>query len=288
MKVRLTVSWAVALLIAAAFLIPAVASASSGGGMVSTTPPPPPSSPGATPSLGWPCYDPRTYPPSSPPRTPPTAPGTPEMVQVVNNYVRLRWAAATDPDGLACYQVYEDRNGTKIKVATFGPDVLEGAFYVDWPPYNQRTRVATLYVVAVDRWGADSPPSGSIQVTVYNDIIWPSPTPTPTPTPPGDCRVTYSAYGWSGGMTASVSITNTGTTAVAGWRLTFAYADPGQRVTNGWGAEWSQSGSVVTAAALSWNRDIAPGRSVSIGFNGTHQGANPSPTVFQLNGATCR
>ncbi|MFC4589981.1 cellulose-binding domain-containing protein [Sphaerisporangium corydalis] len=290
MNGRWAVSWAVAALVAAAFIIPAAASASSGGrrGAASVaTDAPPPGSPSPSPSLLWPCYDPKTYPPSSPPLTPPTAPGTPEAVQVMMNYVRLRWGAATDPDGLACYQVYEDRDGTKTKVATFGPDVTEGTFTVNWPPLGTASRVASLYVVAVDRWGAVSPPSGTIKVTIYNDVVLP-PTPTPTPSPSGACHVTYGSHGWSGGMTSSVSITNTGSTAITGWRLTFVFPDPGQRVSSGWAADWSQSGPTVTATALAWNREIAPGGGVTIGFNGANQGPNPAPATFQLNGATCR
>ncbi|MFC6081274.1 cellulose binding domain-containing protein [Sphaerisporangium aureirubrum] len=286
MKGRLTVSWAASMLIAAGFLIPAVASASSREAPTGRT-----VAAAASPSLLWPCYDPKTYPPSSPPLTPPTAPGTPQPVSVVNIYVHLRWTAATDPDGLACYQVFEERsNGTKIKVATFGPDALEGRFTVDWPSGTTPSRVATLYIVAVDRWGAESPPSGKINVTIYNDIVPPpSPSPTPSPTPtPSNCRVAYSSQGWYGGMTASVSITNTGTTTIAGWQLNFNYPDAGQRVGSGWGAVWSQTGTAVTATALSWNRNISPGGTVTIGYNGTNQGANPAPSNFQLNGIPCR
>ncbi|MDH2426527.1 cellulose-binding domain-containing protein [Sphaerisporangium sp. TRM90804] len=283
MKGRWAVSWAVAALAGAVFLVPAVGSASgevtSGVAGMDTLPP---RTPGPTPSLLWPCHDPRTPPPSRPPLTPPTAPGTPQAGTVANNMVHLRWGASTDADGLACYQVYEERNGVRIKVATFGPGVTEGYLYVDYPPYGTATRVARLYVVAVDRWGADSPPSETVEVTVYNDVVTPSPTPTR-----GACQVTYDSHWWPGGMTASVSIKNTGATAIAGWRLTFTYPDPGQRLTSGWSANWTQTGSVVTATPLSWNQNIAPGATVAIGFRGTHEGANPTPSVFQLNGATC-
>ena len=290
MKGRLAVSWAVALLVAAGFLIPAVASAASEGtGMtraVTTTPPA--GSPRPSPSLLWPCYDPRTLPPSSPPKTPPTAPGTPEVLQVMMNSVHLRWAPATDPDGIACYQVFDagaGPNGTDMKVGTFGPDVTEGTVYVNWPSGTTRSRVATLYVKALDAWGAEAS-SPSVQVTIYNDIVTP-PSPSATPTP-SNCRVAYNSTGWPGGMTVSLSITNTGTTPISGWRLNYTYPDPGQRVASGWSATWSQSGSAVTATSLGWNQNLAPGATISIGYTGTNSGANPAPTSFQLNGVTCR
>ncbi|GGK91441.1 hypothetical protein Sme01_53800 [Sphaerisporangium melleum] len=243
--------------------------------------------PSPSPSLLWPCYDPRTLPPSTPPLTPPTAPGAPTVVQTANNYVTLRWGAASDPDGLACYQVYEDRNGTQAKVATFGPDVTQGTFTVSWPPTGTPSRIATLYVVAVDRWGADSPPSPTVQATIYNDLP-PSPTPSPTPTYLDACHVSYHTYNWFGGMTAYVTISNTGSIPITWWRLTFAFPDSRQRLTNGWEAEWSQSGQMVNAAPLAYNRNIAPGGAVTLGFNGTNGGVDPAPTVFQLNGLICR
>ncbi|HEU5470512.1 MAG TPA: glycoside hydrolase family 6 protein [Actinophytocola sp.] len=103
------------------------------------------------------------------------------------------------------------------------------------------------------------------------------------------CRVDYSASNWGGGggFTGSVRITNVGD-PVAGWTLTFTW--PGnQRVSQGWNATWNQAaGSAsVSAASLDWNRNLATGQAVDIGFNGTFTGANTAPTSFALNGTTC-
>ncbi|MEW9532133.1 cellulose binding domain-containing protein [Microbispora sp. NPDC049125] len=284
MRRSLVAFWAAAAaLVAAAFLIPAAGSAWAAG-TAGTTAAPPPSSP--SPSLLWPCYDPLTYPPSRPPLTPPTAPGTPQKVMVANNYVELRWGASTDAEGIACYQVFEERNGTSYKVGTFGPTVTQGTVVVEYPPYGTASRVATLYVVAVDRWGAVSPRSDTLSVTINNDVVF-SPSWTPSPTPAIACRVSYASYTWFGGMTSNLTISNTGRTIIAGWRLTFSFPDAGQHVTNGWEADWAQTGSSVTATGLSNRRDLAPGESVTVGFNGSHTGANPWPTPFRVNGVTC-
>jgi endo-1,4-beta-xylanase len=114
---------------------------------------------------------------------------------------------------------------------------------------------------------------------------------TVTPDPPLGCRVTYSVNGWGGGspgFTASVTIANTGTTAINGWTLGFTFPS-GQRVSQGWAATYDQpaGSAAVTATNLSWNATIPPGSSVSIGFNGTHTGSNPAPTSFTLNSRTC-
>ena len=50
----------------------------------------------------------------------------------------------------------------------------------------------------------------------------PPSSPPPSPPPPvGACRVTYTVNAWNTGLTAAITITNTGTTAVNGWSLVF-------------------------------------------------------------------
>ncbi|WBB53444.1 cellulase family glycosylhydrolase [Verrucosispora sp. WMMD573] len=100
------------------------------------------------------------------------------------------------------------------------------------------------------------------------------------------CSVTYTTNSWSGGFTASVTVTNLGD-PVSGWTLGFSFPDSGQRLTQGWSATWSQSGSSVTAQSASWNGSLGTGASTNIGFNGSFTGANPSPSSFTLNGTVC-
>ncbi|MEV5745812.1 hypothetical protein AB0L30_37665 [Microbispora rosea] len=149
---------------------------------LTTAPPPPtpiPCEPG-TPSAG----------------TPPTAPGTPEIVSVLLNSVSLRWAAATDEDGIACYRVMETRDGVTFGVATFGPDATGGAFALGWAPSGVAYVDHELHVVAVDTQGAVSPASGSVTVRIYNDVIT-----TPSPSPRTiNCRVDYRQVTWTGAV----------------------------------------------------------------------------------------
>ena len=116
--------------------------------------------------------------------------------------------------------------------------------------------------------------------------VTPTPTPTPTQNPAAACTVSYSANSWNNGFTASVRVTNNGPGALSGWNLQFTFAN-GQTVQQGWSADWSQSGSTVTASNAAWNGSLAQGASVDIGFNGAHSGTNNAPTSFTLNGATC-
>ncbi|MER6629082.1 glycoside hydrolase family 9 protein [Streptomyces sp. NPDC000987] len=105
--------------------------------------------------------------------------------------------------------------------------------------------------------------------------------------PPASCAVTYKVdNAWSDGFTATVTVKNTGSTAVDGWKLTWSYPG-GQRVTNAWNATVAQSGADVVASDAGWNGKIAPGASVSFGLQGSLSGSNPSPTAFSLNGGAC-
>ena len=104
------------------------------------------------------------------------------------------------------------------------------------------------------------------------------------------CQVTYTNYGtWAegGGFTTQVTITNTGTTAIDGWTLRFAFTGD-QSLREAWMAKATQAGATVTAKNESYNGRLAPGGKAMFGFNATTGGgANPAPGLFTLNGAAC-
>jgi poly(hydroxyalkanoate) depolymerase family esterase len=109
----------------------------------------------------------------------------------------------------------------------------------------------------------------------------------PAPQPqPGACKVTATTNAWNTGLTASVTLTNTGTTAINGWQLGFALP-AGQAITNGWGATYTPSSGSVTATNASYNGTLAPGTSVSIGYQASHTGNSAAPGTFTLNGTAC-
>ncbi|NUT48763.1 MAG: alpha-galactosidase, partial [Saccharothrix sp.] len=112
------------------------------------------------------------------------------------------------------------------------------------------------------------------------------PTTTTTPKPAASCRVANTTNAWGTGLTADITITNTGTTSISGWSLAFTLA-PGQTITSGWNATYAPSSGQVTARNLAHNATIAPGASVSTGFQATHTGDTAQPTGYALNGATC-
>jgi endoglucanase len=120
----------------------------------------------------------------------------------------------------------------------------------------------------------------------------PGTTPPPTTTPPPApvrCTVTYGLNDWGSGFTTSIQIANPGTAAINGWTLAFSFAG-NQRLSNGWGATWTQAaGSAnVTAVNADYNRTIAAGGSIrDMGFQATYTGTNAQPTNFTVNGSAC-
>jgi endoglucanase len=114
------------------------------------------------------------------------------------------------------------------------------------------------------------------------------PTTAPTTSPGGTstCRVSSTVSAWNTGLTNTLTITNTGTTAVNGWTLAFALP-AGQAIVSGWSAGYSPASGTVTATNAGYNGAIAPGGSTTIGYQAGHTGNAGAPTGFKLNGIAC-
>jgi endoglucanase len=115
-----------------------------------------------------------------------------------------------------------------------------------------------------------------------------TPPPTGSPTPSAlSCSAAYSlTNSWPGGFQAQVVLTNTGSSAISPWTLTWTF--PGdQKISSLWGASYTQSGEQVTATAESYNATIAPAGTVTIGFTGTFTSSDSAPTTFAVNGTAC-
>jgi hypothetical protein len=117
-----------------------------------------------------------------------------------------------------------------------------------------------------------------------------TPTTPPTSTPPtqgaASCRVTYATNVWNTGFTATVTVANTGSSAVNGWTLGFALP-AGQAITGSWGATVTGTSGAVSARNVSYNGSLPPGGTASFGFQGTYGGSFAAPAAFTLNGSTC-
>jgi hypothetical protein len=81
---------------------------------------------------------------------------------------------------------------------------------------------------------------------------------------------------WTTGYTGQYVITNSNGAALNGWTLTFD-VPPGTTVSSLWNGDFTVSGQTVTVTPASWNRSIAPGGSVAVGFvtNASSKAADP-------------
>lgn len=88
---------------------------------------------------------------------------------------------------------------------------------------------------------------------------------------------------WGSGFEGKWTVKNTGTTTISSWTVEWDFPS-GTSVTSAWDADVTSSGTHWTAKNKSWNGTLAPGASVSFGFNGSGSG---SPANCKLNGGSC-
>jgi cellulase/cellobiase CelA1 len=91
---------------------------------------------------------------------------------------------------------------------------------------------------------------------------------------------------WPGGFQASVTVTNTGSSAVADWKLGWSFT-AGEKITSLWSGDYTQSGAAVTVSAPGWATSIPAGGNAVVGFTGSSDGTPAVPSGFTLNGKAC-
>jgi chitinase len=101
--------------------------------------------------------------------------------------------------------------------------------------------------------------------------------------PPSSATVTFTKTSvWDTGFTADMTITNRGTTAIAGWTLEF---DLAADIVNIWNAVIvSHVGTHYVIRNAAWNATIAAGGTASFGFQAATTTAVAGPTNIKLNG----
>lgn len=88
---------------------------------------------------------------------------------------------------------------------------------------------------------------------------------------------------WGSGFEGKWTVKNTGTTSISSWTVEWDFPS-GTSVTSAWDADVTSSGTHWTAKNKSWNGTLAPGATVSFGFNGAGAG---SPADCRINGGSC-
>ncbi|GAB2916924.1 PQQ-dependent sugar dehydrogenase [Streptomyces mayteni] len=100
------------------------------------------------------------------------------------------------------------------------------------------------------------------------------------------CRVDLDVTTWGTGLTVDITLTNTGTAPIDGWRLEFPLP-LGQSVVSDWNTDLTQSGDIVRANSATHNAAIAPGASITLGYLASHTGDASPPGRFNLNDRAC-
>ncbi|GAB3116676.1 glycoside hydrolase family 18 chitinase [Streptomyces calidiresistens] len=88
---------------------------------------------------------------------------------------------------------------------------------------------------------------------------------------------------WDTGFGGQWTVTNTGTSSLNGWTLSWSFPS-GTTVGSLWNGVLTRSGNTYTVTNESWNGTLAPGQSTTVGFSGT---GNGNPTDCRINGASC-
>lgn len=120
-------------------------------------------------------------------------------------------------------------------------------------------------------------PSPSVSVTPSASNGGPS---SPGPGGPGGCNATYKIVSsWPGGFQGEVTVTNTGTSTLAGWTVNWTLG-PGQDISQVWGGTLSKNGSNITVTNAAWNGALGPNATATVGFIGSYSGSNPITAVI--------
>jgi cellulose binding protein with CBM2 domain/fibronectin type III domain protein len=198
-----------------------------------------------------------------------SAPGRPAASNVTDTQATISWPAATG-GSVTRYEVsrqFGTNNellGESNSTSTTLSNLLPGTTY-------------TVNVQATDQAGHLSLPSLPVTFT------------TGSPAHPA-CAVSYLVtQGWGSGFVTNVSITNTSSSDINGWTLTFTFPSSTESFQSGWNGNWTTDGNDVHVTNLDWDADLAPngGNTVDIGFVGANNGAYPSPATFRVNGSVC-
>ncbi|MFF9281634.1 cellulose binding domain-containing protein [Streptomyces griseosporeus] len=182
--------------------------------------------------------------------------------------------------------------GDAAGARTDDPDRRQAAGALpDLPPTRPAlTHSATPERPAVTATATTAPPA---RTTAPSRAGHPDPEPQGTASSTGEatsaapaCTVGYRLLNqWPDGFQAAVTVTTAG--ALTDWHVDWSFRD-GQRITQMWNAQATQTGPHVTADAADYDRSVPAGGTVSFGFLATWSERNTAPYGFTLNGHPCK
>jgi len=210
-------------------------------------------------------------------------PGAPTGLKATaasSSSINLSWSAVTPPSNcsISSYAVYRSTtSGFTPSSSNRVGSVTSGTTFSD-----TGLAASTTYYYVIEAVDSDGTSAGSSQASAATGAA---------SSGGGACTVNYTITPQnSSTFGATLSIMNSGTTALSNWTLSWSFAN-GQTISSSWNGTVAQSGATVTVSEQSgqtWENIPAGGSYSGFGFNGTWNGiTNSIPAAFSLNGVAC-
>lgn len=216
--------------------------------------------------------------------------------------ITLNWTVNGTITGIEIYRDTDADPAGRTRVATLGAatrsytatGLTNGTPYWFWVKYthaggsansnafNATPNGANSSVAASSSSRSSAPASSApASSTPSSAPVTSSSAASSTPTTGRKCAYVIS-NNWGAGFTGAIRITNSGTSAINNWNVSWIYAG-NTRLSGTWNATVNGS-NPYSATGAGWNNTIQPGQSVEFGFQGTHSGTAEIPVV---TGSAC-
>jgi glucuronoarabinoxylan endo-1,4-beta-xylanase len=197
---------------------------------------------------------------------------------------------ASTPDGNLKLSAYRNSDGSLAVVAlNAGTSAQSTAFSLrntgittgTATPYttNNSSNMTQQPAIAVNGGAFTATvPARSLVTYRVTGSTDPDPTTTTTPPPGTGCSAAYQVTNsWDGGFQADITVTNNGSAATRGWRVSWPLPS-GQTISQVWNGALTTSGGTATVTNAEYNGTVTPGGTATFGFTATGPpGSTPVP-----------
>jgi endo-1,4-beta-xylanase len=152
-------------------------------------------------------------------------------------------------------------------------------FFNAWASHGMNLGTMNYQIMATEAWGGGSGNSsisigGSTPPTSAPPSTTPPSSTPPSSPPPGGsgCKATYSVVSsWTGGYQATVTVANSGSSALNGWTVHLTLAS-GQTISSLWNGVNSGTSGAISVKNAAYNGTIAGGGSTTFGYTANGNG----------------